>query len=93
MAFPRVRNNPKLRVAACNVRGTVRGDWLVGTGRVIEDDAHIDRIEAALEPKYGFLMKLTSFFKRAFGAGRKGRSYLELTIGPWIAASTETQAS
>ena len=89
----RIRNNPKLRAAACNMRGTVRGDWLQGTGRVIEDDAHIDRIEAALEAKYGLLMKITSFFKRTFGGGRKGRSYLELTVEPWPAASAAAQAS
>ncbi len=89
----RVRNNPKLRAAACNVRGTVHGDWLEGTGRVVEDDAHIDRIEAALEAKYGLLMKMTSFFKRVFGAGRKGRSYLEITIEPWSSTTAQGQAS
>jgi PPOX class probable F420-dependent enzyme len=89
----RVRNNPKLRAAGCNVRGTVHGDWLEGTGRVIEDDAYIDRIETALEKKYGLLMKMTSFFKRVFGQGRKGRSYLEVTIDPWNSKTEEAGAS
>jgi PPOX class probable F420-dependent enzyme len=89
----RIRNDPKLRAAACNVRGTVHGDWMEGTGRVVEDDAYIDRIEGALEAKYGLLMKMTSFFKRVFGKGRKGRSYLEVTIAPWSSKGGDAQAS
>ena len=34
----RIRNNPRVRVAVCNVRGTVKGPWLDATGSIIEGD-------------------------------------------------------
>jgi hypothetical protein len=76
----RVRNNPKLRAAACSARGSILGDWLDGTGRVVEDGAHIDRIETALAAKYGFPMKAITLLKKVFGGGTKGRAYLEISI-------------
>jgi len=89
----RIRNNPKLRAAACSATGVVRGDWIDGTGRAIDDAAYIDRIEAALEAKYGLMMKITSFFKGIFGGGRKGRSYLEITLdSPTQAARKAAEA-
>jgi hypothetical protein len=89
----RIRNNPKLRAAPCSATGVVRGDWIDGTGRAIDDAAYIDRIESALEAKYGLLMKISSFFKRVFGGGRKGRSYLEITLeSPTQASSKAAEA-
>jgi PPOX class probable F420-dependent enzyme len=32
----RIRNNPRVRVAVCNVRGTVKGPWLEATAALIE---------------------------------------------------------
>jgi uncharacterized protein len=34
----RIRNNPRVRVAICNVRGTVRGPWLDGTASIVDGD-------------------------------------------------------
>ena len=34
----RIRNNPRVRVAVCNVRGAVKGPWLDATGSIIEGD-------------------------------------------------------
>ena len=34
----RIRNNPRVRVAVCNVRGTVKGPWLDATAAIIEGD-------------------------------------------------------
>jgi PPOX class probable F420-dependent enzyme len=59
----RIRNNPKVRVAPCTMRGDVRGAWIDGRARICEDD------EAAygqqlLTQKYGLLKILGDFFSR-----------------------------
>jgi PPOX class probable F420-dependent enzyme len=77
----RLRNNPKLRVAACDVRGKVRGDWVEGTGRVLEDPAHIARGLEAIRKKYGFQSAMTDFFAKLSGRFGK-RAYLEITLTP-----------
>src|SRR5262249_23490075 len=71
----RLRNNPKVRVAPCDGRGKVRGEWLDGTGRVLADEGHVERAHQALRDKYGFMMAATDFFSRLFGRMRR-RAYL-----------------
>jgi PPOX class probable F420-dependent enzyme len=34
----RIRNNSRVRVAVCNVRGTVKGPWSDGTASLVEGD-------------------------------------------------------
>ena len=34
----RIRNNPRVRVAVCSVRGTVKGSWLEATAAIIEGE-------------------------------------------------------
>jgi uncharacterized protein len=76
----RLRRDPRIRVAACDVRGRVRGEWREGTGRVIGDPAHVARAHAALRKKYGWLMATGDFFASLTGR-RATRAYLELTFG------------
>jgi PPOX class probable F420-dependent enzyme len=75
----RLRGNPKVRVAACSIRGTVRGPWLDGTACILEDEARISQAHGAIREKYGLLAAATDFFARL--AGRIGRrAYLEITL-------------
>lgn len=77
----RLKNDAALRVAACNVRGVVHGEWIEGKGRRIDDAATIERAYAALLRKYGWLMRLTNFFSRI--AGRiEGRAIIEIELTP-----------
>jgi PPOX class probable F420-dependent enzyme len=77
----RLRNSPRLRVAACNVRGRVHGEWIEGVGRRIDDPATIERAYDALLAKYGWLMRITNFVSRL--AGRiEGRAIIEIELGP-----------
>ena len=52
----RIRNNPRVRVAACSMRGDIKGPWLDGTASLVEGD---DRLAAdrLLDRKY-FLKKI-----------------------------------
>ncbi len=75
----RLRRNPKCRVAACDVRGNVRGPWYEGTGRVVEDPAEQARMHAALRQKYGWQMRLGDLFATLTGRKQK-RAFLEITL-------------
>jgi PPOX class probable F420-dependent enzyme len=58
----RIRNNPRVRVAACSVRGVIKGPWLDATASVVEGDERLvaDRL---LDRKY-FLKKIFNFLTR-----------------------------
>ena len=34
----RIRNNPRVRVAVCNFRGAVKGDWVDATASIVDGD-------------------------------------------------------
>ena len=59
----RIRNNPKVRVAPCTMRGDVLGCWIDARSRICENDeaAHAQRL---LKQKYGLLKFLGDFFSR-----------------------------
>lgn len=58
----RIRNNPRVRVAVCTIRGAIRGTWLDATASIIEGDERLaaDRL---LDRKY-FLKRLFNFLTR-----------------------------
>jgi PPOX class probable F420-dependent enzyme len=76
----RLRRDPRIRAAPCDVRGNVKGSWLDGTGRILDDDADKARAMAALRRKYGWQIRVLDVFswlRRRIGR----RAFLELTIG------------
>src|SRR6516165_6319000 len=62
----RIRNNPKVRVAPCTMRGDIRGAWIDARARICEDDegAHGQQL---LTQKYGLLKIVGDFFSRSMG--------------------------
>jgi PPOX class probable F420-dependent enzyme len=75
----RIRRNPKVRVARCDARGKLLGPWIDGTCAIVEDRAAQERIMGALTRKYGWQIRLLTFF--AAVGGRTGkRAYLEVTL-------------
>ena len=58
----RIRNNPQVRVAVCNVRGVVMGPWLDATASIVDGDERLaaDRL---LDRKY-FLKVVFNFLSR-----------------------------
>ena len=75
----RLRNNPKVRVAACDVRGRVRGAWLEGTARILDDEARIALAHQAIRQKYGLQAAVLDFFARLAGRTAR-RAYIEVTL-------------
>src|SRR5690349_3523778 len=49
----RIRNNPRVRIAPCDIRGNVKGEWIAATARLL-DAAESRRADALLNRKYGF---------------------------------------
>jgi PPOX class probable F420-dependent enzyme len=55
----RIRRNARVQVARCDMRGKVLGPWVSGTARVVEGEpAYDQRAYAALNAKYGWIMRL-----------------------------------
>ncbi len=75
----RLRNDARVRVAACSVRGRISGEWFEGKGRRIDDPETEQRAYAALRAKYGWQMRLTDFVSKLTGR-INGRAVLELEI-------------
>ncbi len=73
----RLRNSPRARVAACDVRGNLRGPWQDAQARVLGDPAAIERAYAALRAKYGWQMWLLDLLSRLSGR-YAGRAILEI---------------
>jgi PPOX class probable F420-dependent enzyme len=83
----RIRRNPRIEVARCDVRGKLLGPWVPATCRPVESDKdRIARSYRALNEKYGLIMGLGTFF--ATLAGRVGRRLiLEIALEPAMPAT------
>lgn len=75
----RVRNNPKVRVAKCDVRGNILGDWYEGTCRVVEDAEEEKRAYGAFREKYGMMMRLGDVMSTISGRIKR-RVVLEIAL-------------
>jgi PPOX class probable F420-dependent enzyme len=49
----RIRRNPRVRVAPCDVQGNLLGEWVEGQARVM-NEAEADFISRLARQKYGF---------------------------------------
>jgi PPOX class probable F420-dependent enzyme len=77
----RVQRNPKVRVAKCDVRGKLLGEWFDGTCRVVDDKEHEKRAYAAFREKYGLTMRLGDVMSTLTGRIKR-RVILEITLSP-----------
>ena len=67
----RLRNSARARVAPCDVRGKVLGEWRDAQAILIENTGEIQRAHLALRRKYGWQMALLDFFAGLFGRTRR----------------------
>jgi len=72
----RIRNNPKVRIAPCRLRGELKGDWVPATARVLPDGDHA-RVHALLNRKYGLMKRIGSWFSRL-----RGKQHDMIAISP-----------
>jgi PPOX class probable F420-dependent enzyme len=59
----RIRNNPRVRVATCDMRGSIKGAWLDGEARTI-DTGSSEHVFSLLKKKYGTLYRIIRFAER-----------------------------
>jgi len=59
----RIRNNPKVRIAPCNFRGKVTGDWVDATARICGGDEYAQG-QQLLRRKYWWQKMIGDFFAR-----------------------------
>jgi PPOX class probable F420-dependent enzyme len=67
----RLRRSPRARIAPCDARGNVLGDWRDATARVVIDGAAIRRADRALRAKYGWQKWLLDLGSRLTGRIRR----------------------
>lgn len=59
----RIRNNPKIQVAPCTMRGQVTGEWVDGKARIL-DDAEAGPVDKMITRKYGWQKKIGDIFRK-----------------------------
>ena len=75
----RLRNSSKARLAECDIRGKLSGDWVDATAEIISDAESIDTALAALRKKYGWKMWLTDIGSKFTGKFNK-RAYIRVQL-------------
>lgn len=75
----RIRATPRVRLAACDVRGNVRSAWIEARARIVSDPALIPQIRKALREKYGLVMRLADAMATMSGRIRR-RAYIEIEL-------------
>jgi PPOX class probable F420-dependent enzyme len=75
----RLKNDQRTRAAPCGPRGRLRGEWIEGQARRIENPALERAAYAALLAKYGWQMRVLNFFSRLSGKIEE-RAILELEL-------------
>jgi PPOX class probable F420-dependent enzyme len=77
----RIRATARVRLAACDARGKVRGAWIEGRARIVSEAALVVEVRKALRRKYGLVMILTDMMASLTGRMRR-RAYIEIELVP-----------
>ena len=70
--YKRIRNNPSVQIAPCDMRGSVKGKWVKGEARIASEEEKLKAFKM-LEKKYGMMYKMTRMF-------RSGKNYVVIAI-------------
>ena len=65
----RLRNNPRVRIAPCDARGKVKGEWVDATARRL-DAAEARHANELLNRKYGWMKRALNFLAKIRGHER-----------------------
>lgn len=66
----RIRANARVRLAPCDMRGSLRGAWHAATATLVDDPAACARAYGALRARYGWQMWLVETLARLSGRYR-----------------------
>ncbi len=62
----RLRNNQQVKIATCNFKGKVKGQWVSGTAKILTEEETRDAVKWR-ERKYGFMAKIAKFLSKSKG--------------------------
>ncbi len=62
----RLRNNQQVKIATCNFKGKVKGQWVSGTTKFLTEEETQDTVKWR-ERKYGFMAKIAKFLSKGKG--------------------------
>jgi PPOX class probable F420-dependent enzyme len=62
----RIRNNSKVRIVPCSMRGEVKSEWVEAWARICSGD-EVTLGQQLLRQKYGWQKRIGDFFSRLFG--------------------------
>ncbi|MFT7687024.1 MAG: PPOX class probable F420-dependent enzyme [Candidatus Azotimanducaceae bacterium] len=75
----RIRNNGEIKIAACDVRGKVKSEWIQGQASITTDENEIKSMYRAFDKKYTWQTRSLNFIARLSGRIKK-RAILKITI-------------
>ena len=70
--YKRIRNNPSVQIAPCDMRGSIKGEWAKGEARIASEEEKLEAFKM-LEKKYGIVYKMTRMFL-------SGKNYVVIAI-------------
>ncbi|MDH3779847.1 MAG: PPOX class F420-dependent oxidoreductase [Nitrosopumilus sp.] len=62
----RLRNNQKVKIAACSIKGKISMPWIPGTAQILTEKETIEAVKLR-DKKYGFVSKISKFLTRNKG--------------------------
>ncbi len=62
----RLRNNQQVKIATCNFKGKIKGQWILGTAKILTEDETKDAVKWR-EKKYGLMAKIAKFLSKGKG--------------------------
>jgi uncharacterized protein len=77
----RVRATKRVRIAACDFRGKVHGDWVDGEARLVEIPQDMEHAFSVLIQKYGWQLRAGLLLSRLSGRYTQ-RGILEIRLTP-----------
>ena len=72
----RIRNNPRVKIAPCDVRGKPKGAWVEALAQIV-DASKAEYAHNLLNKKYGLIKKMGDFFSKM-----RKRERVVMTIQP-----------
>ena len=76
----RLRNSSKARVAPCDMRGKVLGEWADAQAFLVDSEKEITAAHAALVERYGWQMRLLDCGAKIGGRYDK-RAFIRIQVG------------
>jgi uncharacterized protein len=65
----RIRNNPRVKVIPCDMRGNTKGEWVEANARIV-DKVEAERAHELLNKKYGLMKRIGGVFSKLMGRER-----------------------